>query len=87
MSGKTEGPRGLIGENTAESASSHLGALTRTLSAERSVALSRGGPTLEDIVRDELRPLLSSWLDAHLPGLVERVVRAEIERLVARTEI
>jgi cell pole-organizing protein PopZ len=28
--------------------------------------------------------MLKSWLDAHLPGLVERVVRAEIERLVGR---
>ena len=87
MSGKTEGPRGLIGENAAESASSHLTALTRTLSAERSVSVSRSGPTLEEIVRDELRPLLRSWLDTHLPGLVERVVRSEIERLVARTEL
>lgn len=88
MSGNSEGPRELIGEDAAESASSHLGALTRTLSAERSVSVSRGGgPALEDIVRDELRPLLRAWLDTHLPGLVERVVRAEIERLVARNEL
>jgi cell pole-organizing protein PopZ len=28
--------------------------------------------------------LLKDWLDAHLPALVERLVRAEIERLVGR---
>jgi hypothetical protein len=39
---------------------------------------------LKEIVRDNLRPLLKSWLDDNLPGLVERLVRTEIER-VARS--
>ena len=43
-----------------------------------------GGPTIEDIVREEMRPLLKAWLDANLPPLVERLVRAEIERVVGR---
>ena len=37
--------------------------------------------TLEDLVREILRPMLKSWLDANLPRLVERLVRAEIERV------
>jgi cell pole-organizing protein PopZ len=37
--------------------------------------------TLEDIVREMLRPMLKTWLDDNLPGLVERLVRAEIERV------
>lgn len=37
--------------------------------------------TLEDLVREMLRPMLKSWLDDNLPGLVERLVRAEIERV------
>jgi cell pole-organizing protein PopZ len=44
--------------------------------------LRSGGPTLEDIVRDEVRGQLKNWLDTNLPELVERVVRQEIERLV-----
>lgn len=40
--------------------------------------------TLEDIVKDMLHPMLKSWLDLHLPPLVERLVQAEIER-IART--
>jgi cell pole-organizing protein PopZ len=51
---------------------------------ERSTQVHSGGPTLEDIVRAELRPLLKDWLDAHLPPLVERLVRVEIERVVGR---
>ena len=43
-----------------------------------------GRPTIEDIVREEIRPLLKHWLDTNLPPLVERLVRAEIERVVGR---
>jgi uncharacterized protein len=38
--------------------------------------------TLEDIVRDLLRPFLENWLNEHLPGIVERLVREEIARVV-----
>lgn len=37
--------------------------------------------TLEDLVREMLRPLLKNWLDDNLPTIVERLVRAEIERV------
>jgi uncharacterized protein len=37
--------------------------------------------TLDDVVREMLRPMLKVWLDDNLPGVVERLVRAEIERL------
>jgi len=37
--------------------------------------------TLEDIVRELLRPLLRDWLDEHLPQLVERLVKDELDRL------
>ncbi|MEJ1978939.1 MAG: DUF2497 domain-containing protein [Acetobacteraceae bacterium] len=56
----------------------------RTLVAERSTQVHRGGPTIEDLVREEIRPLLKGWLDTHLPPLVERLVRAEIERVMGR---
>ncbi len=44
-----------------------------------------GGPTIEDLVREELRVLLKGWLEDNLPQLVERLVRAEIEKLVGRS--
>jgi cell pole-organizing protein PopZ len=37
--------------------------------------------TLEDLVKEMLRPMLKSWLDDNLPVMVERLVRAEIERV------
>lgn len=38
-------------------------------------------PMLERVMRDLLRPLIKTWLDDHLPAMVERLVRAEIERV------
>src|SRR5262245_17504412 len=37
--------------------------------------------TLEDLVKEMLRPMLKNWLDDNLPNMVERLVRAEIERV------
>ena len=75
----------LVGPAAAGAASASVEALVRTLTRERATATHRGGPTIEDLVREEMRPLLKDWLDTHLPPLVERLVRAEIERLVNRT--
>ncbi len=36
---------------------------------------------LHDYAREMLRPMLKAWLDDNLPVLVERLVRAEIERV------
>ena len=43
--------------------------------------LSNNARTLEDLVKEMLRPMLKSWLDDNLPGLVERIVKAELERV------
>jgi cell pole-organizing protein PopZ len=85
----------LVAPEAEAAAASSLGALVRTLSerqhgserqqgSAQSAAVWRGGPTLEDMVREELRPLLKGWLDENLPPLVERLVRTEIERMVRR---
>jgi uncharacterized protein len=42
--------------------------------------LVQNSRTLEELVREMLKPMLKAWLDDNLPGLVERLVRAEIER-------
>jgi uncharacterized protein len=76
--------QGLIAPEAAAAAVASVGALVRTLTAERSMQVHTGGPTIEDIVREELRPLLKQWLDTNLPPLVERLVRTEIERVVGR---
>jgi uncharacterized protein len=43
--------------------------------------LVQNSRTLEDLVREMLKPMLKAWLDDNLPNMVERLVRAEIERV------
>jgi uncharacterized protein len=43
--------------------------------------LVQNARTLEDLVREMLRPMLKSWLDDNLPSMVERLIRAEIDRV------
>ncbi len=75
---------GLVAPAAAAAAASSVGSLVRTLTAERAMQVHSGGPTLEDLVREEIRPILKEWLDTNLPPLVERLVRTEIERVVGR---
>ncbi len=87
MSQSYQPPEGLVGDDATAATKNSIGALVRSISQERVVAVSRGGITIEDIVREEIRPMLKAWLDSNLPVLVERIVRAEIERVVDRTQL
>lgn len=81
-------PASLVAPEAAAAAALSVGSLRRTLEAGRaSLAVRGGGPTLDDMVREELRPVLKAWLDANLAPMVERLVRAEIERVVGRTDL
>ncbi|WP_428682541.1 DUF2497 domain-containing protein [Reyranella sp.] len=42
------------------------------------------GQTIEDLVKEMLRPMLKDWLDNNLPPMVERYVEREIARLTRR---
>ncbi len=42
------------------------------------------GKTVEDLVKEMLRPMLKEWLDRNLPPMVERHVEREIARLTRR---
>ena len=66
----------------AAAAFARLGGMPRDQRAEGELLLGDSGRTLEDIVREALRPLLQAWLDKNLPGIVERLVREEIGRVV-----
>lgn len=64
----------LLSASTTSAVDSAFNTLAHTV-------LVQNARTLEDLVREMLRPMLKSWLDDNLPGLVERLVRAEIERV------
>jgi hypothetical protein len=64
----------LLSDQASHSVGSAFGQLAHTV-------LSNNARTLEDLVKDMLKPMLKSWLDDNLPVMVERLVRAEIERV------
>ncbi len=66
--------RPLVSPETGKAVGSAFNALSASL-ATRSAELA------EEMARDMLRPMLKTWLDENLPGIVERLVRAEIERI------
>ena len=68
----------LVSPPTADAASTAFGQLSQ------SILMPRDGRTLEDVVRELLRPLLKAWLDEHLPGIVQAAVNEEVERLARR---
>lgn len=56
-------------------------------SAFNTLAISRladDSQELRGLAREMLRPLLKDWLDEHLPGLVESIIREEIDRMARR---
>jgi cell pole-organizing protein PopZ len=78
----------LMAPAAAAAAAASVEALLRQLSEERIAALQPAAPpspTIEEVVRAELRPFLKAWLDEHLPAMVERLVRVEITRLIGRS--
>jgi uncharacterized protein len=68
------GDRSIMSQATSAAVDSAFNQLAQSV-------LTQNGRTIEDLVRDMLRPMLKTWLDDNLPGLVERLVRAEIERV------
>jgi cell pole-organizing protein PopZ len=48
------------------------------------VALGAGNKTIEDLVKELLRPMLKDWIDRSLPPMVEQLVEREIARLTRR---
>jgi uncharacterized protein len=64
----------LLSSRATEAVTAAFGTLAHTV-------LTQNARTLDDLVQEMLRPMLKSWLDDNLPTIVERLVRAEIERV------
>lgn len=70
----------LVSETVAAAAAASFGHLSA------SIAMPPSGLTLDDVVRELLRPLLRQWLDANLPTIVQEAVQAEVDR-IARSRL
>lgn len=65
---------GLLSRETTDAVSLAVNRLTGNV--------KRQEPTLEEVVREALRPMLQSWADENLHDVVEQMVRPEIERAI-----
>jgi len=68
----------LIGNIAAAAAASAFGSLSQR------IAMPAPNSTLDDVVRELLRPLLKEWLDKNLAAIVQAKVEEEVERLARR---
>ncbi|MXO47989.1 DUF2497 domain-containing protein [Erythrobacter vulgaris] len=76
---------GLITDATRSAMQQNFAALTMLSKPGKQPQIVRQGETsLEGLVRDMLRPMLSKWLDENLPGMVEDLVKAEIARIAGK---
>jgi cell pole-organizing protein PopZ len=64
---------------TVEATRGALGSLSRLLVKPE----PDSDGTLEGLVREMLRPMVSAWLDRNLPGIVEQLVAREIAKITA----
>ena len=79
----------LISAATLSASVSALNSLRDSLSAPSSAPridspVFRSGTTVEDLVREALKPMLKEWMDQNLTGIVESLVRKEISKLTQR---
>ena len=75
----------LLPHETVNSISESLAALAVMAEPRAAPQIVRSGETsLEGLTRELLRPALAEWLDKNLPPLVEKMVAAEIARIVGK---
>ncbi|MBY9064583.1 DUF2497 domain-containing protein [Sphingomonas yunnanensis] len=72
-------PEPAVSPATVEATRGALGALSRLVVKPE----PDSDGTLEGLVRDMLRPMLSDWLDHNLPRLVEQMVAREIAKITS----
>ncbi len=76
---------GLTNADAADAMRQSLAALAMLAEPSAPPRIVRSGETsLEGLVREMLRPMMAQWLDAHLPEIVERLVKAEIARIAGK---
>lgn len=76
----------LISQPVAAATACSLAELAKKISEDNKLALGTYGLTIEELVRQMLKPFVKEWLDANLLTVVERLVKKEIERVVDKAK-
>ena len=77
----------LVAEEVRGAMQENLAALAMLAEPPAKPQIVRSGETsLESLTRELLRPMLAEWLDKNLPGMVEKMVQAEIARIAGKRD-
>ncbi len=85
VTSETDKKDALVSQESRAAAAAAFAELSRHVARERDAAVG-GGRTVEELVREALDPMLKNWLDTHLPSMVERIIRQEIQRVVRQAD-
>lgn len=79
-------PEPLLSKNSEYTASSAFQNLSRAVEIKQAqdAIQGTGGKTVDELVKEIMRPFIKDWLNQHLPLVVERLVSKEIDRLAAQ---
>ncbi|MBL94033.1 MAG: hypothetical protein CFH06_01441 [Alphaproteobacteria bacterium MarineAlpha3_Bin5] len=77
----------VMSQSTFQSSQDLLSELAKAILDRRDMGIATGtDATLEDMVREMVKPLLREWLDRNLPYMIERLVKKEIDHMINRAE-
>lgn len=82
-SGETDDDTAILSSD-AVAASRRTFASLSQLGGDAPAPATTAPTTIDDLVRESLRPMLKAWLDEHLPIVVETIVTREVERITQR---
>ena len=75
----------LVADDVRGAMQENLAALAMLAEPGAKPQIVRSGETsLEGLTRELLRPMLAEWLEQNLPGMVEKMVQAEIARIAGK---
>jgi cell pole-organizing protein PopZ len=80
-------PQQILSDRVVEATRGPLEALSRIVEKPETpepAPAVQGSQTIDGLVREMLKPMLSDWLDANLPQIVEAMVAKEISRITGR---
>lgn len=74
------GDSSIFTDHAKEAAMSGFARLASNIAVDRH-RQTGAGVTLEDVVRDMLQPMLRTWLDDNLPGIIDKLVQKELDKV------
>lgn len=81
MSEERNTAESLLSETTSQATANVMAQLARHTAINDE---GHDGVTIENIVREMLKPMLRDWLDKNLPDLVQKMVARELDRISKR---